>query len=416
MKKLVVLVLLFLTVQLPCVATTTYLGGIDMAIELAVQNSGELRATQARFGITEAQVFTANTRLNPVLITDNGIAEYTYRAGIQFIIETASKRRKRTLVAKAQHDVMQDEINIKILDIKSRVRKAYIALYAAQEKQRYALKIIETTNTLLNATQKKFQAGAIPQLDVIQIEIIKTNAENDLQNARLEIIRAHNELNLLLGHCLEQECELEAPALEHNFKDIAALTKEQHLENINALQKIALENRPELKKEQDNINYARRKLDLAKANRIPNLLIAGGPDMVTNTGNGSRTSAFILGAVDIPIFNRQQGPIKEAMAMEDASQKDLQYQKELILYQIKDSYSRIISNTKLLEKYQKELLPKSEEIVLKSRRSFEEGKDDIVVPLLAQEAAIKVQFAYIRAVSEYQTAISDLERAIGTYL
>ena len=241
MKKLVAIILIFV-LQAPCFATTTYLGGIDMAIDLAVQNSGELRATQARFGITEAQVFSANTRMNPVLITDNGIAEDTYRMGLQIIIETAAKRRKRTLVAKAQHDVMMDEINVKMLDIKSKVRQSYIALYAAQEKQKAALKIIETTNTLLDATQKKFQAGAIPQLDVIQIEIIKTNAENDLQNARLEIIRAHNDLNLLLGHCLDQDCELSTPALEHNFKDIAALTKEQHFDNINALQKIALEN------------------------------------------------------------------------------------------------------------------------------------------------------------------------------
>lgn len=415
MKKLVAIILIFV-LQAPCFATTTYLGGIDMAIDLAVQNSGELRATQARFGITEAQVFSANTRMNPVLITDNGIAEDTYRMGLQIIIETAAKRRKRTLVAKAQHDVMMDEINVKMLDIKSKVRQSYIALYAAQEKQKAALKIIETTNTLLDATQKKFQAGAIPQLDVIQIEIIKTNAENDLQNARLEIIRAHNDLNLLLGHCLDQDCELSTPALEHNFKDIAALTKEQHFDNINALQKIALENRPELKREQNNILYAKRKLDLAKANRIPNLLVASGPDIVKNTSEGTRTSAFIMGAIDIPIFNRQQGPIKEAMAMQAASEKDLQYQKDVILYQIKDAYSRILSNTKLVEKYQNELLPKSAEIVLKSRRSFEEGKDDIVVPLLAQEAAIRVQFAYIKAVSEYQTAISDLERAIGTYL
>jgi len=79
---------------------------LDQAMDQAIKNNLGLRATQAKLGVSEAQILTANTRLNPALVTDNGVAEKSYRLGIAQTIELGGKRQKRTALAEAQRDVV----------------------------------------------------------------------------------------------------------------------------------------------------------------------------------------------------------------------------------------------------------------------------------------------------------------------
>ncbi len=415
MRKIVLFAMVLLFTA-PVFAQTTYLAGIDEAIDIAMRSSGELRATQARFGISQAKVFSANSRLNPVLITDAGIPERSYRVGIQMIFETAGKRKKRKAAAEMEHQVTQDEIMVKMLDIKASVRKTYVELYSAQTRTKALQETIAAANILLEEADKKLKAGSVPELDVVQSEMIKLNAEIELQKSLIEIQRANSALNYLLGNCLCIDCVLGNPVLQHNFKDIATLNKDQHDLNLKQLQQIAYEHRPELKLKADSIVWADKRLESVKANRIPNFLISSGPDFAVNKPGTLNFGAFIMGAVEIPIFDQKIGPIKEVMADKERYEKEYECTKEMILREIRDSYYRIQVNTCMIEKYEKELLPRAQYIIKASTKNFEAGIDDIVVPLMAHDSAMKIQFDYIKAVADYQSAISDLERAIGTSL
>ena len=41
------------------------------------------------------------------------------------------------------------------------------------------------------------------------------------------------------------------------------------------------------------------------------------------------------------------------------------------------------------------------------------GKSNIIIPLNAQQSYINTRFGYIQTLTEYQTSVSNLERAIG---
>lgn len=404
MKRIILILFLL---AMPAHAQIEYLAGIDEAIDIAMRNSSELRAAQARFGVTEAQVFTANTRLNPVFITENALADKNYHVGVQIIVETAGKRKKRTQAAQIQHEIVKDQIDTKILDIKANVRRAYIELYAAQKKKQLAVEMISLIDSL---RQKK-----MPQSAETRLEMTRLNAQIELYNAQSQINTAHSSLNEFLGHELHKDGVLGTPELEHNFSDIAALSEEQHNLNIENLAKIAFENRPELRLQKNSIELAKKQLEIAEANRIPNLLLASGPDLSHVLGP-LEVSAFIMGAMEIPIFDRQQGPIREAKAAREHAEKQYEYETENILSDIKDAYNRIVYNTGLIEKYKNEILPQSHKLVNSAIESYEKGNQSITLPLETEESAIKIEYAYIKALSDYQTAISDLERAIGRSL
>ena len=413
MKKFILIFFIMILTQNTAVSVTAYLASIEEAILMAMEHSGEFRTTQALFGVSEAQIFTADAIINPALIMDVGLAEKTYRTGVQWIIETAGKRKKRKQEAVLQHQITQDEIDVKMLDIKTKVRNAYVDLYAARQKVENICVIVNTADKLLEIANKKFTTGTIPQSDLIQIELIKFNAEIELYNIESEVLNSYNTLNLLLGHNLHVDCVLETPVIDERFSDIVFLSKEEHEENIKKLTEIAFENRPEIKLKQDNIDLAKKQLDIAKTDRIPNILLASGPDLVSNSPGTLNVGAFIMAAVEVPIFNHNKGPIKKAKATQELSEKQLKAQQDIIIFEIRDAYNRLLLNIKLANKYRDTMIPRVETIVEQSFQSFEKDRHDIMLPLVAQEGAMKIRLAYINALADYSRALSDLERAIG---
>jgi cobalt-zinc-cadmium efflux system outer membrane protein len=388
---------------------------LDQAINQAIKYNPQLSAKRANLGVSEAQVVTANARLNPSLVTDNGVAEKTYRLGIAQTIELGGKRKKRTALAEAQRDVVVSEINTALLDLRQNVRNSYIQLYNAQQKMKAANDVLLTTGKLAEIAKKRQLAGDIAALDVLQTEITKVNAKNDLQNAKLSIAQALNSLNAFIGKPISSDSELAPPGLLSQFSE----TKEQSDKMINNLIEQAYNCRPELKTIIKNIEVANRQIELAKANSIPNLIFAVGPDIVLPGGeekNNLNVNVFVTGSIDLPVFNRQQGPIKEALAQRYQAEKEFESTKNQINLNIRNAYSRIISNTETIKIYEKELLPTAQSVVEKSRRSFEEGKSNILVPITAQQSYINTKFGYVQALTDYQNAVSDLERAIGAGL
>jgi len=415
-KKLAVLVfILFLFNSDVGFSKTTYLMSLQEAMDIALTSSTELNSHRSRKYITEARIINAKTPLNPAIISDNGTAEFTYRVGIQQTFELGEKRKKRTTLAVAEHQYTQEEILAKTLDIKSKVRKAYIELYRAQQAEISSQEILNTINELVDITKRKEMAGDVPTIDTMQTELMKINAENDLQYAKLDIIQAFNNLNFLLGHKLDECCQLTEPQYEEEYQIIEKLSEDEHEINLDSLYEKALENRPEIKMAQTEIDIAKKQLEVDYSNRIPNLLLAAGPDYVVGPGP-RQMGAFIMGAIAIPVFDRQQGEIMESKAEIKMGEKKLEWQKHLTEVEVKNAYNRIQSYILSLKKYKNELLPHSEVIVHKTKQSFDEGKDDIIVPLMAHQSYIKIKAGYIKVLAEYQTAVSDLERAMGVEL
>jgi outer membrane protein TolC len=155
-------------------------------------------------------------------------------------------------------------------------------------------------------------------------------------------------------------------------------------------------------------------LTLAKANRTPNLRLTGGFDKTT--GEGGKQSVFAMGSLELPLFNRQQGPIAEALAKQTqllAEQTALQQQ---LLLEVTAAHNAWQASQQRLELYETNLLPKVTTIMEKSRRSFEVGKAPIVTAIHAQQALANTQLGYLQAVQALQSAIGQVEEAIGTSL
>jgi hypothetical protein len=85
---------------------------LEEAINISLERSPKLKAAEAQLAIGKANVITAKSRINPNLVSDNGLAEKTYRLGIEKTLELGSKRSKRIELAENNKKQIESEINL----------------------------------------------------------------------------------------------------------------------------------------------------------------------------------------------------------------------------------------------------------------------------------------------------------------
>jgi cobalt-zinc-cadmium efflux system outer membrane protein len=395
---------------------------LEQAIAAAIANNPGLKAERAKLAVSEAEITKAGVRLNPSIVTDNGVAEETYRPlGLSQTFELGGKRRKRVAVAEGQRDVVLSEINTAVIDLRAEVRRAYTQLYNAQQRQKATQEIVDTAQRLMAIAQEREAAGDIAQFDLLQPKIALLNARNELQTIAYEVVEAKNHLNTLLRQPLSVSLTLAPPP---DFVRVAQTPSGQEAFQGNAgqadpelaaLLDLAFRHRPEIQTRERNVEVARRQLMLARANRIPNLTVVAGPDVITEPGQ-QRVGVFVSGNLDIPVFDRQQGQIREAVARRAQLRLEQAALANNITLEVANAFTALINNRNRLRRYETELLPEAENLVDKSHRAFAVGKASILLPITAQQAYIDTRLGYLRTLLDYQNAISRLERALGTGL
>ena len=393
---------LLLSCLLPCLAETL---SLENAIGIALDRNPAVKALQARLDVSDAEIQTAGARLNPALVSDNGIAEKTYRLGIEQTFELGGKRKRRIELARLNRNVVDGEVRKAVLNIRTDVRKAFTQLYSAQQRQLALREILLTTGKLLLVAEQREKAGDISQLDVLQAEVAMVNAKNDFLTAQAHVVQAKNALNTLLYSPLESDVQLDAPTTVP--VGLNTITQSSLIET-------GLNQRPELYQNQQSLLAADKQKAIARANRVPNLSLTAGPDLVA--GSDRSLNAFIVGNMQLPLFNRQQGPIQEALARRKQLLLEQEALKNTIRLEISNAFNQFVASQQRVERYEADLIPMAKRVSDKSRRSFEVGKTALLISLNAQQAFINTKLGYLQSLQDLQNAVSDLERAVGVGL
>ena len=395
---------------------------LEEAINISLERSPRLKAAEAQLAIGKANVITAKSRINPNLVSDNGTAEKTYRLGIEKTLELGSKRSKRIELAENNKKQIESEISLLKLNLRTEVRQTYTALYVLQEKYRCFQNIIESTEKLLDIAVKREKSGATANLDTLQVEMVNLKAKNELENIGSQLIQAQNKLNAFFNQDLRTVLELENPnklsiisseAAQIGVTEQSPFTAVPVDDGIDTLINTALNKRPEMKINLNKQTGSVTELELAKANRVPNLSITLGPDLVLNNSGNNSTGIFIIGNMQLPLLYQGQGQIQAAKAKNTQFAKEKEDLINQISLEVSNAYNMLNANNAKLKRFETELNPKADIINEKSLRCFEEGKCPVFIPISAKQSLIDTRINYLNAIADYQNSISDLERALG---
>ncbi|MBA3755791.1 MAG: TolC family protein, partial [Nitrosomonas sp.] len=151
-------------------------------------------------------------------------------------------------------------------------------------------------------------------------------------------------------------------------------------------------------------------LEVEQTRRIPNLTLNAG--VVHHALLGGSTAVAGL-MVPLPLFDRNQGNLKEAYERVDKA-VDEQAATELRLKtELAQSYETMLAVWNEINILRDEVLPGAKDAFNVTRRGYELGKFGLLELLDAQRVLFQNQLLYVRALANYQRLVNDIERLIA---
>jgi outer membrane protein TolC len=371
----------------------------------------EVDISRNRLALAQAGVVTARQVPNPSLsiAPGNGIlaseapSPLTIGFLINFIVETFGKREIRTDQAKNLVEAARQDLATSAWQIRSGVRTALLDLWASEGRLRLARKRLTLQEQIVALLERRFTAGDASALDVArerinlsQITLAARDAERQAGEARARLGAAIGVPARAIERVTVSLTTFDQPPTVPDVRDITegGLRRHALLERSDVLGLLA---------EYDAAQMALR-LEIAK--QYPNLSV--GPGYAYDQGDNLYNFELTL---ELPIFNRNQGPISEAEARRrEAASRFVALQAKVIgeIDKAVASYrgaSRTVTTADALLQSQ----------VSRRRqldRAFQMGEVDRLAPLTADLEQEVVQLARYEALIQQREAMAQLEDAL----
>jgi len=270
----------------------------------------DMDVARAQWGVAEAGRITAGERPNPaasVLMgynTTTSVSEvspWIPEAALDIPIETAGKRGYRIAQAKHLSEAARLNILSAAWDVRSRLRRTFLNLYAARESETLLALQRDILSESLRILEAQLAAGEASPYDVTQTRIAFDNAKLAALDAAQETIQAHVRLAGALG---VPEKALDGISL--SFDGLSATTAELPGPEI---RRRALTTRTDILGGLSEYEAAQSALRLEIAKQIPDFNL--GPNYQFDQTENKWTIGLSL---ILPLLSRNKGPIAEADA------------------------------------------------------------------------------------------------------
>ena len=283
------------------------------------------------------------------------------------------------------------------------VQQAYYGLQQAQRLLLVSQEAVAQFQKHLDLAKGRFKVGVTPKIDV-------TTAEVDLSNARLNLITAKNNLSLArvtlnnaMGILTADLYRVEEPVAFEQY----AITQEEALDR-------AMRARPELISQRALEQAAESAIKSARADFFPTVTGAAGYSY-----NGQEYPLVwnwnVLGSLNIPIFSgfltKQQ--VAEARANLLRTKANGDVLKQTVLAEVSQAYLNLEATQERLRVTAVTVTQAKERMALAEGR-YRAGLATAVEVTDAEVALVNAQVNDVVAMSTYQAAKAQLERAMGT--
>jgi outer membrane protein len=318
-------------------------------------------------------------------------------------------------VAKSSAEALKEVLEAQKLDIAQLVKTQYFTLLLSKRLVQVNLAALDRAEVNLRSAKGFFQVGTQPKSFV-------TRAEVDVANARVNVIRAQNAVNLArVALNTAMGIAVNAPT---EVKDLLAY--QEFPTNRDLLVGEALRNRPEYRQVKAQAEAADASVRQTFRDFFPNLFGSGTYGVTGVTGApafGSRsTSGFIDSGnewnvgltLNWSIFDggARIARYKEAKASLEASQARVRDAELQIWQNVEQSYLNLGEAEERIGAAQK-AVESAEENYQLARGRFDAGVANIIELTDAQLALTQAQSDEAQALSDYRIGIARLERALG---
>jgi len=252
---------------------------------------------------------------------------------------------------------------------------------------------------LAEMSEARYRVGKAMQADVLRANLELTmllQREVTLQQQRETAVA---KLNTLMGRAPDAPLPLPAPIGKDLLPALAALTS------------VAEANDPMLKKEQSMIARNQVAITMARKEYTPDLSVGymyqqrtGMPDMY-----GMQFT------VNVPVFYRskQRQAVEQAKLDLASSEQSRDARKLELAYELKQMHAMAVNADKMLDLYDKAILPQAELALQSAQSSYSVGTSDFLTVVTNFTTIHGYQLDYYRQLADYDTALARIEALTG---
>lgn len=392
---------------------------LQQIIAIAKEQNRELKALREEKGIGEAGRLRAGLYPNPVLELDGSTGAMTGSSGEnrlavgvsqEFLI--GGKREKRLAVSDAELARFDNRFKDAERQLIAEIKTGYYDLLLAEGRRDLANRSRELNNQLLQIARERFGAGEIAELDVNLAKVETARSAGKSIEAERELVPLQQRLLTLMGASSTENLKFAAPT---ETKSVAA--------NLAELKTLALDKRPDLQAAAAEKNKGEAEVVLAEAERLPNVTAGvgiGWERSETSLGGlEERNSDYLIGlrlSVPIPVFDKNQAGIKEALAKKSSAEIRQQFIRQNIEREVESAYWRLTTAEKALNIYTREIIPQLTENLKLVQEAYRLGETGILAVIEEQKKFIEVNEGNLSALHDRNRALTQLESAVGIEL
>ena len=160
------------------------------------------------------------------------------------------------------------------------------------------------------------------------------------------------------------------------------------------------------------IEVDRRKAltDLEQSKRVPDVTVSVG----MQRSNETQRNVLLFGvSVPLPVFDRNQGNLLEALKLEDKARDELQAATVRLHSEVAQARERLSTITAEVQSLQQDVLPGAKSAYDAATIGFENGKFNFLEVLDAQRTYFTAKSQYLKALGEAHRAAADIDRLLG---
>ncbi len=290
----------------------------------------------------------------PTIANDAPIGAFGQRAiQIQQLIQVAGKRNKQIALAKAGVEISQYQFSEIIRELLFQLRSSFYQIHYLEKTLMMYNQEIQKITGLVSAYQEQVQKGNVPQKELIRLQSF--------------LITLEGEASSIINQITDNQAIIKVLLADRTTTMLEPLVDDTQIENLNTtglnladLIGNATQNRPDLKVQEANTQYAVANLNLQKALAKPDITVGYSYDRAGSYVNNYHA---LMVSMALPFFNKNQGNIKIAENQIEANKQYFAQTQNQLENEVLQAFTKAQENERLFRKIDKKFQTDFEKLI-----------------------------------------------------
>jgi outer membrane protein len=309
--------------------------------------------------------------------------------------------------AKHMNEAAEHQLERTDQEIVFKAVDAYYAVLLANKELDIAEQAMKTAQSIMDRSQGRFESGLVVESDLLTAKVRMAARQQELIRAKNNLDLARAQLSTAMGVPIDSLFQPEEALAERTLP----------VPVLQEIEKLALTNRPDLKRIRSEEAAQRQNVAVAKASFGPRVNAFAGWEMDNPTFVAGGGGNNWLGGVEVQFDIFQGGAKRAELARERALQEKATATKQVVSDGVRLEVRRAFYN---LDSARQEVevariaIAQAQESLRINQDRYDGGLTTVTDLLGAEEATRRSQTDYWEAVYRFHTSYASLELASGT--